>query len=528
MKKSTITAIIITTGLFLSSCEVTDFDFQNNPDELTPEAVSPDFMLNEVQVAFGQVMKTISLNTDDVMRYEAMSDTYADIAEPSSLNGEWDDMYEFRANVKIIEDLASNDDALLFHRGAAKILHAYGMATLADYLGDIPFSQANIEGVFNPEADDDAFIYESLITDIDLAITDMNNARFRPQLDIYYGDSETVQEQASKWVKLANSLKLKLYINIGATDEINSLVSSNNFIDSAVSDFQFQYSKAIIPESRHPYFLRAYLPDGQSQYMGNYFLWLLKDTKTVQDPRLRYYIYRQTNLDPTGSFDRCSTSSIHDFCYVGDFYWGRDHGDNQTRPADAFLKAVYGIYPGGGAFDDDSAVAGTRADHMGGAGMYPILLASYVDFLKAEAVVSLGANGGDPAVLLEAGIRKSMDKVLNFESIDSPLVATQLDVDAYVDEVLEEFSLASSSDERLDIIIREYYLAAYGNSIEAYNAYRRTGFPSNIQIPIQAENIPFPRTFSMPEDAVSRNGSLSQRPITNQVFWDTNPEGFIN
>ena len=79
----------------------------------------------------------------------------------------------------------------------------------------------------------------------------------------------------------------------------------------------------------------------------------------------------------------------------------------------------------------------------------------------------------------------------------------------------------------MDIIITEYYLASYGNSVEAYNAYRRTGYPSNIQIPINDDNPTFPRSFPYPDDAVDVNTSLTQKANTDKVFWDKNPDGFI-
>ena len=134
---------------------------------------------------------------------------------------------------------------------------------------------------------------------------------------------------------------------------------------------------------------------------------------------------------------------------------------------------------------------------------------------------------GDPAVLLEEGIRASMDKVLSFGNVTSTMAATQSDVDSYVAEVLMGFNTAATDEEKLDIIITEYYLATYGNSIEAYNAYRRTGYPSNIQIPIDDDNPTFPRSFYYSNNAVINNMSISQKKITDKVFWDINPDYFI-
>lgn len=523
MKKITLILTVIV-GLIFNSCEVTDFDMQDSPNKLTPSDASPDYILNKIQLLFVEGMNDLSISSDDIMRYEAMGDTYTDIAEPSTLNGEWDDIYELRTNLKIIEELAEQDDNVLFHRGMAKILNAYAMTTLVDYLGDIPYTEANDANNFNPSADDDASIYQALLEDIDLAIFDLQNANVTPELDIYFGGD------ASKWIKLANSLKVKMLLNMGDVNEINSLLAEGNIITSIEDDFYFQYSTAEVPDSRHPYYGRGYLSDGFSQYMGNYFLWLLKDSKNVQDPRLRYYIYRQTNQNPqdvtSGNFLRCDGNPIYDYCYVGDYYWGRDHGDKSSVPNDRFLRSVYGLYPGGGAFDADNGVSVLNTTNLGGAGIFPVLLSSYMKFLQAEGVLSLGVSG-DAKALLEEGIRESMQKVLSFSAVDPLYAATQTDVDSYVQEVLTEYDNAVGNEEKLDIVIREYYIAGYGNSIEAYNAYRRTGYPSNIQIPIQDETIPFPRTFSLPKAAVDGNTNLEQRPVTNQVFWDTNPAGFI-
>ena len=39
---------------------------------------------------------------------------------------------------------------------------------------------------------------------------------------------------------------------------------------------------------------------------------------------------------------------------------------------------------------------------------------------------------------------------------------------------------------------------------------------------------PFPRSFRYPESEVNTNPNVDQTTADNQVFWDTNPAGFIN
>ncbi|WP_281989266.1 SusD/RagB family nutrient-binding outer membrane lipoprotein [Aquimarina aggregata] len=517
MKKISI-IISILSSLFFTACEVANFDLQENPNSLSPDLVDPNLLLNGIQDLFEDAMVIVARNTDDVMRYEAMTDVYTDIAEPSALDGEWTRVFRLRENTKILENLVAQNEDLRFHRGIAKVLRAYATVTLVDYFGDIPFFEANnaVE-IPNPMVTSGEEVYAAVLSDIDLAIEDFNNVELRPDTDLYFDGDE------DKWIKFANSLKLKMLVNIGDQTRLNALLAEDNFIETIDEDFQFNYGITAVPESRHPYFQRGYLPDGFSQYIGNYFLWLLKDSKTVRDPRLRYYIYRQSARNIT----TCGGEPIFDFCYVGDFYSGRDHGDDGGSPSDGQTKTTYGVYPAGGTFDADNPDSGERSPNLGGAGIFPILLSSYVKFLRAEAALSIGTTG-DPAALLEAGIRASMNKVLNFKNADegSPFAATNEDVDAYVTAVMTEYN-AATNETKLDIVMREYYLSSFGNAIESYNGYRRTGFPSNLQIPIKNESNPFPRTYSYPDDVVDTNSNIRQRPITTQVFWDTNPAGFI-
>jgi hypothetical protein len=61
-----------------------------------------------------------------------------------------------------------------------------------------------------------------------------------------------------------------------------------------------------------------------------------------------------------------------------------------------------------------------------------------------------------------------------------------------------------------------------------YNAYRRTGYPDLREgiIPVG----PFPRSFYFPKAEIDTNDNpnLTQGVLTDQVFWDTNPAGFID
>ncbi len=76
--------------------------------------------------------------------------------------------------------------------------------------------------------------------------------------------------------------------------------------------------------------------------------------------------------------------------------------------------------------------------------------------------------------------------------------------------------------------MREYWVASFGNGLEAYNGYRRTGYPSDMQTTREADSGTFPRVMLYPESFVNLSSNGTQHSIDTQVFWDTNAAGFIN
>ena len=85
---------IIVITILLSACETTNFDLQENPNFLNPNNADPEYFLNEMQYLFQDIMSDMITNTDDIMRYEAMTGNYGDIADVNVLTEEWERFYE--------------------------------------------------------------------------------------------------------------------------------------------------------------------------------------------------------------------------------------------------------------------------------------------------------------------------------------------------------------------------------------------------------------------------------------------------
>jgi hypothetical protein len=123
-------------------------------------------------------------------------------------------------------------------------------------------------------------------------------------------------------------------------------------------------------------------------------------------------------------------------------------------------------------------------------------------------------------------MRQHIAKVVNFPATVSvtpstTYAATTAQVDDYVNTVLSNYDAALGSTSKLNIVMKEFHIASYGNGVEFFNAYRRTGMPTNMQPSLSSSPGPFIRTFWYPSDHVTLNLNAKQKPDnTVKVFWD--------
>jgi hypothetical protein len=214
------------------------------------------------------------------------------------------------------------------------------------------------------------------------------------------------------------------------------------------------------------------------------------------------------------------------FCYPDNGYWGRDHGNAEGIPPDNFKRAVTGVYPSGGKFDDDDFSAIGLGIGGQGAGITPIMLASWVDFMRAEMALVSGSAGAANG-FLQDGITKHVNKVTDFGSLDpdadSAFFTTQSEINDYVSSVGSAFNSADNNG-KWDILANQQFFAHYGNGIGAYNLYRRTGYPVSMQFNVESGSGGFIRSFFYASSEADVNSSIPQKPnVTGQVFWDNNP-----
>lgn len=531
-------------------------DINTDPNNAQPEDVTADQLLPAIHLSMGTHFGGRSaaggsineLPSILVQHYYTLGLSRYSL-DGASVNSVFRDLYaDALRDIELLIQL-SEEQNLPVHSGIAKLCKAYIYSVLVDQFGDVPFSEAS-QGLENldPVFDDAQTIYNALFPLIDEGIAEVLTTEdvLTPNaaVDLFYG------ADVEQWQRFGNSLKLKLYNQIrlvdptGATNGISQILNNPTefpIIDTRADNFQFTYFNSDAPEGRHPLFMDNYIA-GQTQYMSNY---LIDKMLSTNDPRVNYYIYRQTLDDPEGTDVPCDAIPCF-YGYQGSGYWGRDHGDPSGIPNDQGSRATFGVYPAGGYFDTGSSNLDVTSANQPfvatGAGIAPILTDWLVLFTQAEAALTLGTPG-DPQALFQAAMEAQFDHVFVVGATldarapapgDAALVAAR---DAYIANVIADYTAAASDDERLQVMMTEKHTATFGNGMEAYNDFRRTGFPlfvdqqlqdgTTVAYPSNQGSIsplgPFPRLLPYANRELQTNlNAPAQRLVSEPVFWDNN------
>ena len=526
--------------MLATSCETTELDLTQDPNGLTE--ADRDFFLNAIQEDFARYVHAQGFNAGEVARIHYMfGRNYQNAYTPQGFDAEWQDAYQ-QMMLDIREMNALDPDGEFPHHTAiGQVIEAYLITSLVDMFGDIPYSEA-FQGSdnFNPNTDPGASIYDAALALLDQAIANFEaEALGEPSNDLFY------QGDYDQWIKLANSLKMKIHlqerlVDGGAVSAFENIAANEPILEGYEDDFEVDFgTNDANPDVRHPLYVANYTPSGAADYVSTWLVGtMMNDVNDPDDddPRIRYYFYRQTDEVPVDeSLLQCSveTAPAHYqagnefYCSLPFGYWTRDHGDDDGIPPDTQLRTAYGLYPAGGRFDDDSFGIVDRGTGAGGAGVVPILLASTIDFMQAEVAL---LNGDVPgaAAFMESGITKSMEKVVeqfgDKVDTDDAFAPSAGDIDDYVTVIGDIFTTAPSDDDRWNILGEQFFISLYGQGLDGYNFYRRTGYPTTVQPNIEPDPGAFIRSFLYPANFVLRNGSVDQKAsVTEQVFWDNNP-----
>ncbi|MBR6369695.1 MAG: SusD/RagB family nutrient-binding outer membrane lipoprotein [Bacteroidaceae bacterium] len=540
----------------LASC---DLDINQDPYDVTELDVTQLLTCTEYEVA-ATFSEGYYINThlESYVQHTTSRevDNYAITPGYSTLGNTWEQAYRYA--IKNCDELIVQGDAVndAIYAGIGRVLRVYTYMNMVDLWGDIPYSEANVAGIETPKADNSKDIYNDLLVVINNAIANFKDTEAENPLliganDLFYkGD-------AAKWLKAANTLKLKLLVQSRKAKaditnwqtELNALLAENNFIGNG-EDLQFPHSSAKTPSDERKFGYVDEYEGGQKSVWINPWFYEVLNGKTynfkqnplagVVDPRIPYYYVNQLTAGQSAS----NQTDYRDGAFVS-IFTGSNSGYSSNSQENSMT--CIGIYPVGGKFDDGNGgtVPGT------GNGIAPdrMLQAYSVPFMKAELVLTEGV-AGDAKQLLEDGIRASIFHVNAVAKASDPTVPMidETAIAGFLLGVKSAYDAAATNDKKLEVVMTEKWVANFFNSVEAYNDIRRTGYPvlfkgneeRKIYTPYDQKADPtpldaplayncsvildYPRIMWYPESETQLNGkniSNKNRLVSkSNVFWD--------
>jgi hypothetical protein len=206
-----------------------------------------------------------------------------------------------------------------------------------------------------------------------------------------------------------------------------------------------------------------------------------------------------------------------------------------------------GIFPCGGRFDDgQGGSVATLNTNFSGKGIAPHRILTYDEFLYIQAeLIHVGKLSGNAATKLEEAITASFAKVdqvvANSGTTQSvPVLSGSGDVTTFIANVMTEFNAASPA-KKLEIIMTQKWVGTFGDPMDQYTDYRRTGYPvladplgaspeyqlnNGDAFPLQdfqtVQNNPFQVSFYWPQSELNANANApaQKNPATYKIFWD--------
>ena len=552
--------------LVVSSCEITDLDINTDPNNASEASLN--LLLTSAQ--FEGVNTFAGGLNDATMGFQGINTSNDDFDfTNSSWNGTWNFLYS--GPLKDLEEIISGADPEVNpnYLGIAQIMKAYYFTTMVDLWGDVPYSEAfkgnAEETITEPVYDSGASIYADAFLLIDQGITNLAKSQgVSVKGDIIYGGNLT------RWRKAAKSLKLKLLINTrnvnSNTAAIQSLISEGDLILSGSNDFQLRFSSLKNPDNRHPMYQAGYAGgEAGYSYFGHQLMYEMLSSK---DPRTPFYFKRQTTTildpeDPTAK--QTIPCSQRDDCVYNYFvtsskvtngifgvdpdgltdsqasylagFFGRDRSDPSGEPNDNPLRTTVGAYPAAGLFDKSAGLTGGNKFGVGD-GIFPIISSWMVKFWMLEAQIALNVNTGyTESDLLAEAIGDQMKKVISVGTSADPQASSDISnwpnlyswpivfktENEYINSIISDYPTSGSSNQRLNTVLKHAWFANFGNGFEGYNSFRRTGFPSDIQAPLQLIR-QFALSFPYAQDEINLNPNTPQKAYDSPsaaIFWDT-------
>lgn len=457
---------------------------------------------------------------------------------PGDWNGLWVNTYQDPLqDLKYVIDFTEGKDEYSYFNAAAKIITVVNYQRLVDAFGDIPYTEAlrGNEGINAPVYDNAATVYQDLLTKLDQAISIIDNAKFPLRLrtahDPLFGSltssERPIADQMLDWKRYANTLKLRILIRTANASGFGSLAQTFSPVVSTDGTTLVSGGSAFLDDD-------AIVDPGYEK----------------NRPNPEWATWGRTTADALANSSRIPTTFAFAF-YGGSGAKISDAGRGET---------IFVNYPAtptnqlGNEVNNPTIVTGqvtwasnetgyTGLGVLKGPGMgQPLMLKAESEFLLAEAKLKGFLSGGTAAMEVNYynGIRSSFAYL--FKDENEVMKDTTGRFNSYKNVVnqsnrLVNIGLAANDTERLEAIITQKYIAMNMiTSDEAWNEYRRTGFPKSVPgggpavdiasnkstVTSRPDRMPTRVLYPSSEQSYNASNYRAIDYASERIFWDPN------
>ncbi|GGB22513.1 hypothetical protein GCM10011511_53050 [Puia dinghuensis] len=389
----------------------------------------------------------------------------------------------------IINNSRTANEANYF--GIAQIMEAFHYQRLVDMYNNVPFTDALKGGTLNyPKYDNGSAIYPALLKKIDSGIAAINGASSAAdnpgKYDVMFGGT------MSNWVLFANTLKLKILLNLT----------------------QYSGGASLIQSELNGLTVSSFLGAGQDAAVNPGYA---NTTQSQQNP-----FYGFVGFTTNGS-----NYGNHDFyranAYAVNFY----NNHNDPRAGRFYAPNASGVIHGRVFGSQDGSEHNTVISSIG-----PGVLASASEnaylipafeslFLQAEAIqrgyLSIGSYG-----TMDALYQKAVSESFRVLGIASPAAAAA----TYDQQSDPKTNLSLASDPLTFLITQEWAALNMYDAVTAWNNWKRLRIPADLPVSIYpgttAAHIPVRLLYPSSESTTNSANVTAQGTvdiINGKIFW---------
>jgi len=406
------------------------------------------------------------------------SDRYVQVGRWADLA--WGSFYgEAAPQIKLVEDLSElNGNSV--GNAMAKIWRVHSYHRITDYWGPTIYSEFGNTELTTIPYDNQQDIYNDFFTTLDEAVSQLSGGG-----SSYPGGDRVYGGDSAKWLKFANSLRLRLAMRIRYADPAKSQSEAEKAVAAGVlTDNSENAVVNVDDQNRNP--LETITDWGEFRMSAT----MESILEGYGDPRMAEY------FAPAADGDTDGDGSPYEGLLNGQTKVSLETSKNAGH-SDLAAKFI------------DVAKGGTNPP-------IEIMNAAEMFFLRAEGALQGWSMGGTAQSLYEDGIRTSMMQKTGADgaAIDAYIASTAVPV-AFEPSAMPvtdiPVAFAADAEKQFEQIITQKWLAIYPNGWEAWAELRRTGYPKQYAR-VQSEN---------PDVGIN---DVMRRMVYVQSEFDTNRE----